>query len=146
MPLRPDAVNGRLDAGIEQFDNQNQQNRTGEQGGFDPTAAKPECRWQQDCRGQQFLPKGGFAPACRKAIEGVPRGMPDTGEAGAVFLRVDRRVGGRRPRCLVHRTIVAQPMPLDQPPRLPDLAYRFDLGAWTSRVPARASCQNCRSG
>src|SRR6218665_807459 len=62
MRLCPDAVDGALDAGVEQFHDQHQHDRARQQGHLAPVAAEPERQRQHDDGGDGLLAKGPIVP------------------------------------------------------------------------------------
>src|SRR6218665_3875963 len=92
MRLWPDAVDGALDAGVEQFHDQHQHDRARQQGHLAPVAAEPERQRQHDDGSDGLLAKGPLVPAGPQAVDRIARSMPDAAQAPAGLLRVVRRI------------------------------------------------------
>ena len=90
MPLGADAVDGGLDAGVEQFNNHDDHHRTRQQRHFDPAMTQPERQRNQDDGRKGFLAKRFFVPAGTQPCDGVTGGMPDAVQPGPGLLGVGR--------------------------------------------------------
>lgn len=89
MPFWSNAVNRGFDAGIEQFNNHDKDDRASQQHGLNPVAAQPEGGWQQDHRGDSLLPKSGLLPTGTQPGDGVPQSLPDAFQSFAGILGID---------------------------------------------------------
>jgi hypothetical protein len=69
MPFGANAVDGGLNAGIEQFDHHDKNHGATQQGHFNPSLAQPKGGRNEKNGQQSFLPKGRFAPACFEACK-----------------------------------------------------------------------------
>ena len=83
VPLQSDAVNGRLDAAVEQLGHHDDEARASEQGGFHPVAAQPEGGRNERKAQHRFLPESRFMPGGAQARQRVAEGMPQARQTGA---------------------------------------------------------------
>ena len=88
MVLGGDAVDHRLDGGIEQFDDEDQQQAADQQRPLDAVVAEIQAQRQQHRHQQQFLAERRLvAPGIPQAVAGIKRGVPDAPEAAAALVR-----------------------------------------------------------
>ena len=89
MQLEGHPVDRRLDAGVQQLDDQHQPHRAGEQRDLHPTPAEPEGQWQQGHGEPHLLLEGVLLPVGDlEAIHRVAGGADHPVHPGASFVRI----------------------------------------------------------
>ena len=82
VPLKANAINGRLDCRIQQFDHQDQKDAADHQGSLDAGDRNEDGHSHQDQRQPEFLPEGIFAGVGRpQPVEGLVEGVPHPAQA-----------------------------------------------------------------
>ena len=78
VPLWTDSVNRRLNAGVEQFHDQDKGQAGNEKPGFEPVLPKPECGRHTHQADQGLLTESRFEPGGVEPLPGIDRGKPDS--------------------------------------------------------------------